>query len=477
MTQAQLRFNFGAPEHAGALHPLWSSGTVALCTKHAETERWGNCFLPPEDLPLAIQEAIKREKENIYISQGRFYGSRSIALLKEIGVVWVDLDFYKVPELKDMHPEYVKTLCLERCDEKQIPEPSLIIYSGQGLYLIWLHSPVQKREVGLDAWQSVQTGINAAFGDMGVDFGSMDAAKVLRLCGTVNQKTGRKAKLLGGDRHVWEFETLFKETPKSKIEVPKISQVVSLKNVVSLKDAVSRRRNFTGLQTAEALWGKRQAELIELIAYRWPRGVPEGYRDIVTFLLAVSISWVSPFYFHRELRHVLQKICFLGQWGEPQIKSSICSVQRRLKEHLDGNGIMYRGYPVDIRYRFRDDTLARWLNITEAETLALNLRHLRPPSVYKERERKREQKKKEVQRRAQGILLRESWLKSNWESESQIRPWEVLNMSRITYYRRKNAKTLPKWCFELFSPKDKKKINKKTNDTGCVPPVWMGMPG
>jgi hypothetical protein len=70
--------------------------------------------------------------DDVYIFQNRFYDSRSNARLAELSTMYTDLDYYKRPELAEMHAAGVLDLALESLVREKIPRPSLAMATGRG---------------------------------------------------------------------------------------------------------------------------------------------------------------------------------------------------------------------------------------------------------------------------------------------------------------------------------------------------------
>jgi len=111
-----------------------------------------------------------------------------------------------VPTLAGRAPEGVLELALELLRSAGIPEPSLVICSGRGLYLVWLHSPVGWEE--LVRWQDCQYRIWRVLKPLGADPKARDAARVLRVTGTTNSKNGALVYALRGVGPRRDFEEL-----------------------------------------------------------------------------------------------------------------------------------------------------------------------------------------------------------------------------------------------------------------------------
>jgi len=150
-------------------------------------------------------------KEKVYLTQASYvWGDdkdknrhRTTAnYLQGINVIFVDLDIYGVPELSGLSPEDVTEKVLSRCRSAGVPLP-LIISSGRGLYAYWV---LDKRlDVSADkvenvrTWKTVQNRLMGVLRDFGVDPKVCDLTRVLRLVGTVNEKTGAVVRVLHDD--------------------------------------------------------------------------------------------------------------------------------------------------------------------------------------------------------------------------------------------------------------------------------------
>jgi hypothetical protein len=93
--------------------------------------------------------------------------------------------------------------------------------------------------------------------------------------------------------------------------------------------------------------------------------------------------------------------------------------------------------------RYRAKTLARLMRVTEEEHARWGLGSIWAftwtGADMKDRERRRERKRKATKRRSAGTVDREEWLAT---SKSRTKPWEAMGISRAEYYRRRKAGTL-----------------------------------
>lgn len=168
-------------------HPN-SEGVVAIAIK--PDGKWSQAHLPSDELLLIMNRFMG--VENVYLSQGSFQDARSIAGLRQINTLFVDLDFYKIR--KDYSAEQICWQLEVNEYNRSIPEPSVILSSGRGLALIWYIESTPAADLPL--WQSIEDYLIYALHDYGADTAARDAARVLRIAGTVNSKSGQMAKFI-----------------------------------------------------------------------------------------------------------------------------------------------------------------------------------------------------------------------------------------------------------------------------------------
>jgi hypothetical protein len=148
---------------------------------------------------------------DVYITQNRFYGSRATNRIAELSALYSDLDYYNVSDFAQMPPKvFFEESVLDALLRAKIPFPSLAISTGRGLALVWRHEPVPGHV--LPKWARCQQHIFEALKGLGADPGAKDAARVLRLVGTYNSKSGRSGRpveiIFEELDEVWEFGDL-----------------------------------------------------------------------------------------------------------------------------------------------------------------------------------------------------------------------------------------------------------------------------
>jgi len=247
-----------------------------------------------------------------YISQSWFRApnrqTRNVATLTH---AWVDLDTYK-SAIADLSIDDVVRAVRDRCTTHELPAPSEILFSGQGFYLKWHLASIQ----GPDAVQHVRAinrNLCTHFADLGADHVAIDAARVLRLPGSVHGETGELVRVVHRERddlgHVrrYSLDTLAAIRGDPAGGIGRSSEcddaTADDAGLVHLGPQRHRRgRTSTddgprgGSQWSWTTWHEKVlADLETLAELRWRgRSVPEGWRDLMCFLGNVQLAHLRP---------------------------------------------------------------------------------------------------------------------------------------------------------------------------------------
>jgi transcriptional regulator with XRE-family HTH domain len=342
----------------------------------------------PDVLPAVAGET------DVYLSTQRFWGWRRIAQLAECGALAIDLDYHRVPELREMHPLGVLEGALDMLQRAQIPAPSLAIASGRGLYLLWLHRPIPR--AALPRWNACQRALWETLRPLGADRGALDAARVLRVIGTRHSKAQVLVEALTPPGEVWSFEDLADEL------LP-----VDRAGLHDLRVHRAARRPQERLWTPPegftvgTLW---EARLSDLQRLRWLRHwtpIVSGHRDHWMFVAGVAMSWIAvPAVLRRELFALAKEA---GDWTDSEARSRLQAIFKRAHMAAKGERVEWGGVKVDPRYRLRNATILELLEITGEEE-----RHMKTIIGADER-RRRDRERDENRRRAAGAMTREEY--------------------------------------------------------------------
>ncbi|MEQ4598989.1 MAG: hypothetical protein ABN488_14595, partial [Methylobacteriaceae bacterium] len=210
--------------HLALLHPRGSRGHICTARAAGDGHGWDEGLVAPSSKAISEQLAASVVQ---YAGQLRFTGRRHSACVTGIGSGFLDLDYYKegLP-YADASAEDVASILIGAFEAAGVPCPSFVQDSGQGAYTIWAFTRGMDGQA-LPRWQAAMEGLRgpvldadgnlpkrrgtidpkvAAFEarmlplwrvlrDLGLDRGAIDPARVLRVMGAVNAKTGRMSRL------------------------------------------------------------------------------------------------------------------------------------------------------------------------------------------------------------------------------------------------------------------------------------------
>jgi hypothetical protein len=289
-----------------------------------------------------------------------------------------------------------------------IPAPQVVVFTGRGLQVTWVNPKGIPAEA-LPRWRAVQIELARALTLFGPDLGALDASRVVRLPGTVNSKSGRRAYSLHLDL---DNHTDFERLAKSVLPIDR--QELRERKVVQREARQSVTPSTARQSAAASLVDDVLGDLQRLIDHRWGGRVPEGARNDLVFrygcFLVRRVGLVA-------LPAALVKFGLrVTDLDELELEQIAAPVSAKLT--LDGKG-----------YRFSSRQLVDDLAISPAEADAACLVRLHPPDptryeARRQARRTRDRERKAAERRAAGIATR----------HRRGTPWEALGVSRSTWY-------------------------------------------
>lgn len=374
-------------EHGELIHG-GGKGLVAIAHRTEKSDRWRERVHGVE-AALELLKGCPVGQSNVYLSTQRFRGRRRVAYLLSLSELYADLDYYRIPSLADAAPRRVLELALKDLSGAGIPEPSLAISSGRGLYLLWLHQPIPRS--ALPRWAACQREICRTLKPLGADPMAVDAARVLRVIGTRHGETAAMVEAITPAGSAWEFNRLADRVlPLARAELHDLRVQRALKSARS--PSSSPRTPPEGF-TAATLWEARLSDLQRLKELRWFGEPMPEFRDRWLFVAGVGMSWLAiPAVLRRELFALAREV---GGWTEARTRSKLHAIFRTAHEAAAGKRVEWQGLKYDPRYRMRNQTVIEWLEITAEEE-----RQMRTLISDDERRRRdRERKQPEMTRR------------------------------------------------------------------------------
>jgi hypothetical protein len=393
--------------HARYLHDA-GNGYVTLAYKPG----WHQHSYPLEKLYEVLSAC--GDMDDVYISQNRFYGSRSNDRIAELSAMYTDLDYYKRPELAEMRAAGVRDLALESLIRERIPHPSLIMSTGRGLAMVWRHEPVPG--YARAKWGRCQERIFEALKGLGADPMAKSPSQVLRLAGTYNSKSGALVESIFKNLDdVWDFGELADEIlPLTSDELE--AQRAQRRAQRATSDARRRperrsadSRGFTSATLAEA----RMHDLRYLLEIRGWDNLPPGKRDSWMFVAGVMLSYLV------EARALEREIIALGRdyagWSEGETKSRMHTVIDKAQTAATGEKVQWKGQQRHARYWLKNQSIIDRLEITPEEE-----RYLKT-IISEDTRRERDRERKERARRSQDAQPRDEYIANAREARKHTR--------------------------------------------------------
>ncbi|KQU31087.1 hypothetical protein ASG63_16440 [Methylobacterium sp. Leaf94] len=301
--------------HLAALHPHGSVGRPFVGSK---VERDGETRFEGVVGDLAECHAAVAA-ETTFVSLNRFWGrSRAGSNLKSVASIAVDFDyFYDGLPYAHLPAEEVADMLVEAMVASGIPRPSIDVASGRGVQMSWigdgakasawarvraiydaLHGPQldaagnpvrsrrHKDDEVLAAFDDRMAPLWRIFRDCGLDRSVRDAARVVRLVGSVNARSGRMARLL--------FPSQFQDVQRYSLHA--LADAIlprSRAAILALREARAAAKaeqpaNDNGARKVRRVpagyWPTVLADLLRLRAHRG--GIEQGKRRTWLFLTA-----------------------------------------------------------------------------------------------------------------------------------------------------------------------------------------------
>lgn len=361
--------------------------TVAKKTKDGKFQQY---HYRPEQLANELKNWIG---EDVFFSQNTFYKPfRSIENIRQLRSLYVDLDFY----LFNYDLSWVIGKLEHEFYGQSIPEPNLIIYSGQGVVLIWLLDPVPYKALPL--WQAVQNYLLSELSTLGGDPKAADAARVFRLDGSINSKNG--AEVRAEYRHDRRYE--LREIQYDYL--PELTEVVEQ----PVKKRPGRKKKVAQLFNTYKLHHTRLMDIVKLIELR--NYEVDGNRETLLFLYRYWLCCFS----NDPSEALNQTVSLNLQFSNPlpiqEVERATKSAEKawKARSNKEANEVaISKGYP-GAGYNLKNTKIIDWLDITEDEQL--HLKTIISAPEKRRRKRERDKYRDTLKRRERGDMTREEYL-------------------------------------------------------------------
>lgn len=381
-------------------NPQNAKGYITIAKKDQRTGRFTQRFYQPDELAEHLTGVMG---EDVFFSQNTFYRkARRIETVKQLRSLYVDLDFY----IFNYAPEQIIYWLENDYFNQSIPEPNIIIFSGQGIVLIWTIEPAPY--MALPLWQAIQNYFIKQLKSLGGDPKAADAARIFRLAGSTSSKNGRE--VYAQYRHSYQYT----------LREIQDGYLPELAPKSTAKPKKGRKPKIIHLFNLYTLHGARLHDLDKLVTIR--NGEMEGHREITLFLYRY---WACCFEKDpgTALQHTLE---FNQRFTHPLSKNEVIrattSAQKAFEAKSDkeaNDRAKEMGYP-GAGYRISNRKIIDWLEISLDEQ-----KHMKTIIGTKEKNRRKraayhanpEPKKEAVRvyRRKKGVKSREEYRQAERE--------------------------------------------------------------
>ncbi|PRD67252.1 replication protein [Malikia spinosa] len=410
-------------EHFELLHTPDQYGTAILWERHGLGKRWHK--LAPDDpyIPALLRAQIGTRDGFITVNEFRYW--RQVDNLKSLRALYVDIDrFLTLEDIADaLH-------------DAKLPWPSLIVWSGRGVHLYWLHAPMPAQV--LPVWQRCQDVIIKALLFAGADPAAKDCARLLRLSGTINAKNGAVVQGHIYDPEPWNWHSLCDEILGPRVE-PKAAKVLDL--------ATARADRGQRLRTGSIYdwWHLVYRDLLVIAEQHWFGGIPEGHRDQFLFLSSVALSWFAhPSTLEVELTRRART--WTPGLNAAEVRAAIQPSIKRAQKAAAGETVLWAGQQRDPRYWYKRETLHGLMAPLIGAELAPTLRAIVSDEIREQHKRETDAKRDRVnegrytlkrdeyegnaeQKRATARLLRAQG--KTWAEVAQAVGYKDANSARV----------------------------------------------
>lgn len=361
-------------------------------------------------------------KENIYISQNTFFkNSRKQEDIKNLCALYCDIDCYS----KGLTKEQVLWNLRQDYYNSKIPIPNIEIDSGRGLYLIWLINPVPSKAIPL--WSFIQNYIFSQLKHFGADKASMDASRILRLCGSVNSNTKSAVSIMDTHDYIYTI---------NEIQTEYLPEIQKRKN----KER-KQRSKLVHLFNAYQLHYARYMDILKLVEMR--KGNMYLCREKTLFLY----RYYQCLYVH-DTEEALQQTLELNNMfthplAENTVKRATKSAERAWKPDN----------PTYVRYRYKNETLIEFLHITDKEQKHLNTIICKTEKYHRNNTRRNEERRNDegYTSRQESKMQNMKKIENLIENNTSIKQVEIAEKLGIT------KQAISKYLKEIAKFKTKKK--------------------
>lgn len=361
--------------------------------------------------------AAVNPKENSYFSVNTMYRKqRAVENVREITALWLDLDIYnaKIGQRK------ARNLINKGVEQGMFPKPTLVCSSGAGLYAFWKieHVPGKSKKV-LALWQAIMSVFHNNAEKLGLapDSAAKDAARVLRVMGTVNSKWDKPAKVLEyNEDAIYTLRGLGEQWyPKQKKKAGKKETLVKSPQKSSL---VSYLYNSFSLNKA------RIADIESIFKHRGDKKIIHRKREVTLFIYRYYVSLLEGDDIALKKTLELNRKLYNPLSEREILRATKTSTSMRKKIEAEDK-VIWNGEEKSAGYNYSNKTLIEIFDLKQEEMRLLNL-----STIISQREKydRNNERRKSCRRDDDGLTATQ---RAKVEQHEQVQAFKAQGMTQI----------------------------------------------
>lgn len=336
---------------------------------------------------------------DMYFSLNTFRGlRRRQSDLHELKALWSDIDYYNTGFTKDQ----VLLKITDLVHNGRIPQPTLLVDSGKGLYMIWKieRTPPQ----ALVRWKNIMSYLHTELSELGADPRCLEPARIFRLDNSIHSETKKTVHVISYTPVTYTLHSL-----QSNFLIPKKSDTPIKKSRPKTKKysfAKPNTKQILYLHNNYKTYAERLQDIEKLCELRDYKLHDYHCREVMLFL---TRYW--HYCYTKDEQAALKRALALNkQFDVPLAESEVINNTRSNE----------KAKKLQV-YRYSNGTLITLLQITEEEQYQLQSIHTKEIA-----RKKLDQGRKAARRNEEGLTSREQQRK---DTEEQIKKLNETGLS------------------------------------------------
>lgn len=374
-----------AMKHLKAIHSA-NDGNIAFCYQDFEKYFFDDTFSLSAN---KIKNIIY--KGSLHISQSTFSGYRRLEQTAySNSVIVIDVDFYNITGLRELPAMNIIEL-MKMDGLFEYPAPSYWISTGNGISLVFLleQLPVRVKffKGNINLRKLVIEKLNRRFMEYGSDFRTSDIARVNKIPGTYNYKTGNLVEIL--DYEYLDWNNL------KRYDLRELAEELGIERITKKKKRNKSGRKVSNLFNMYTLNYYRAQDIKHILTTRIN---VVGIRQIG--LLLYAIHHMNAF---EDTDRLEEDLLLLNLSMSKPLHEK--EVYKKILKHIKKGRT----------YNFKNETIIDWLDIQEDEMEDLK-------TIISKHNRKNRQLKRERadRRNINGLTSREQFKADNLKIVSEL---------------------------------------------------------